>query len=79
MSYVYVDDGSKVPASMEVFKDRFGYLEDKDGRKVTNLNDSFAGAAPAQDPSAFTVVDLTPALKAKLDSIEAKLDQVLAK
>lgn len=75
MPYVYVDDGSPVPTGVKIFPDRHGFIEDQDGRKVTKTkgDEDGVGIAPAQDPSKFTVCDLTPELKALIQRIVDKV------
>ena len=69
MGYVYVDDGSAVPADVRVFEDPEGFLQDKNHRKITRTLDS-TGITNPQGPS--------PVMDA-LGRIEAKIDQLLAK
>lgn len=79
--YVYTNDGSRVPDGVRVFENRFGFFEDKDGRQVTSVKDeadSFP-LAPAQDPSAYTVVNVAPNVWAALTRIEHKLDDLLSR
>lgn len=73
--HVYVDDGTPVPAGVRVFEDRFGFFEDKDGRKVINVSDADddIGIAPPQDNTAFTMVQLCPKDRSLLERIAAKV------
>ena len=74
--FVYVNDGSKVPADVRVFENRFGQFEDKDGRVVTKVLDNADGFPLAPPPPK---TDYFADLASKLASIESKLDKLLAK